>query len=222
MSDCSLQLFANNAVALLDSNISPTDLTVNVQPGLGSLFPQPTNPGEWFLVTLEDTSTPLIREIVKIIGVTGDVLTVDPLGRGYEGSTAMSWVAGNTLVDHRVTAETLRCFQSQTIPHEVETGTAIVVTATETANTLDITGQNKSCKWLVTIKTADGRISMSEILAVYRPLPSGPAFTQYARVGDAISYGLNVIGTATEMQLNITNLDTSIFVDVDVIRLQHF
>ena len=103
-----LQLFTNNAVSLLQVSISSSDTTIVLQPGQGASFPQPTNPGEYFLVTLESIAAPLNREIVKISGRAGDVLTVHPAGRAQEGTTAQAWTAVNTLVDHRITAETIR------------------------------------------------------------------------------------------------------------------
>lgn len=220
MSDCRLQIFTNNAVSLLQEDISASALLIKVQPGLGALFPQPINPGEWFVVTLETVAAPLQREIVKIIGRSGDDLIVDPAGRGWEGTTAQSWTAGEVLVDHRVTAGTLRCLQHTTNFGEPTTNVEIIVGASETTNVLDVTGPNKTCKWIVTIKTADDRICMVEILAVYKQ-PS-PIFNQYAKVGDKISFGVNVVATPTDMVLEITNNDTSNFTSVDVMRLQHY
>jgi hypothetical protein len=101
-----LQLFTNNAIALLQTSIGPSSNTIHVQAGLGAEFPQPVNPGEFFLVTLESTGAPLVREIVKITGRTGDILHVG--ARGLEGTTPQAWAAINTLVDHRITAETIR------------------------------------------------------------------------------------------------------------------
>ena len=220
MSNCHLQLFSNNAVALLNSNIAASSLTIQVQPGLGSLFPQPANPGEWFLITLETIDAPLQREIVKVIGRSGDLLIVDPAGRGYEGTTALSWVAGETLVDHRVTAETLRCFQKSTNFGDSTTGLQILVGETETASVLDVSGSNRSCKWMVTIQTADERIAMTEILAVFKS--TGPIFTQYAKVGDKVAFSISVNSVASSMVLDITNTDTEDFTCVDVIRMQHY
>jgi hypothetical protein len=101
-----LQLFTNNAISLLQVGISASSTTIQLQPGQGALFPQPTNPGEFFLVTLEDVANPNIREIVRVEGRIGDTLT--NCVRGQEGTTAQSWPAIDTLVDHRITAETIR------------------------------------------------------------------------------------------------------------------
>lgn len=222
MSDCSLQLFTNNAVALLQTSIAPTDLVIQVQPGLGSLFPQPANAGEWFLITLETISSPFQREIVKVIGRSGDTFIVDPAGRGWESTTPQSWVAAKTLVDHRVTAGTLRCFQSVSSSNFGDNthGLEIDVGDTENASSLNVTGMNKSCKWVVTVQTADDRICMIEILAVYKP--GSPIWNRYSKIGDTVSVGFDVVDATTEMILTISNTDTSYFTKVDVMRLQHY
>ena len=103
-----LQLFSNNAVSLLNASISATDTSLQVQPGLGSLFPQPSLPGEYFLVTLETLAAPFSREIIKVTGRSGDTFTFSLLDRAQEGTTAQAWTANDTLVDHRVTADTLK------------------------------------------------------------------------------------------------------------------
>jgi hypothetical protein len=94
---------------LLQNPIGPTDTVIDVQPGLGALFPQPVNPGEFFLVTLEDVNTPTIREIIAVYGRSGDTFTNCVRGQEQDrnGSTPQSWPAGTTLVDHRMTAETV-------------------------------------------------------------------------------------------------------------------
>jgi hypothetical protein len=102
------QLFTNNAVTLLALPLAATDTSMTVMTGYGTLFP---NPGvnEFFLVTLENQAA-TAREIIKVTGRTGDVFTFALADRGQEGTTAQAWGAssGNdTLVDHRVTAETM-------------------------------------------------------------------------------------------------------------------
>lgn len=101
-----LQLFSNNGVSLLASDISPSDMSIQLQAGLGKNFPRPVIPGEFFLVTLENINAPLEREIIRIIGRTGDTLVVG--ARAQEGTTAQAWTAFETLVDHRITAETIK------------------------------------------------------------------------------------------------------------------
>lgn len=103
------QLFTNNAVSLLAAPISASSTSLQVMAGYGQLFPNP-GPGEYFLITLEDQSA-TVREIIKVTSRTGDTLHFTLADRGQEGTTLHSWSAtlGNdTLVDHRITAETMR------------------------------------------------------------------------------------------------------------------
>lgn len=102
------QLFTNNAVSLLAIPISAGATSLTIMSGFGALFPQPVDPGDFFLVTLEN-ETATAREIIRVTGRTGDTFT--GLVRGQEGTTAQAWSASlgsDTLVDHRVTAETMR------------------------------------------------------------------------------------------------------------------
>ncbi len=216
------QLFTNNAVSLLAAPISASSTTLAVIAGHGALFPAITEAGHYFLVTLEN-ETATQREIIKVNGRVGDVFT--GLERGWEDTIPQNWPAGggnDTLVDHRVTAGTLQGLIHETNFGAPTTGTSIIVGDTQSANTIDTTGSNKTCKWIITIKCADGRISMAEVLAVYKPPPETPIYSIYAKVGDAVKYKINVLSTATDMSLSVENTDTSDFVEVDVIRLQHY
>ena len=104
------QLFTNNAVSLLTAPISATATSLTVMAGHGALYPQPIGDGsDYFLITLEDQSAS-VREIIKVTGRVGDTLTFSLSDRGLEGTIPRAWTssAGNdTLVDHRITAETL-------------------------------------------------------------------------------------------------------------------
>jgi hypothetical protein len=103
------QLFTNNAISLLAAPIAAGDTMLTVMAGHGSLFPQPANDGsDFFLVTLEDQFATL-REIIRVGSRYGD--TFVDIERAQEGTPALPWGAtpGNdTLVDHRITAETMR------------------------------------------------------------------------------------------------------------------
>ena len=104
------QLFSNNAVSLLTAPISETSTQLSVIPGHGALYPQPTGDGsDFFLITLEDQSA-TVREIIKVTARVGDTLYFSLSDRGLEDTTPRAWSAtlgSDTLVDHRITAETL-------------------------------------------------------------------------------------------------------------------
>lgn len=105
------QLFTNNAVSLLSAGISATDTSLIVMTGYGAQFPQPVGDGsDFFLITLEDQSA-TNREIIRVTGRTGDTFHFTLANRGQEGTPVQAWSASlgsDTLVDHRITAETMR------------------------------------------------------------------------------------------------------------------
>ena len=131
-----LQLFTNNAVSLLASPISASATNLTVMAGYGTLYPNP-GPGQYFLVTLEDQAG-LVREIIRVNGRSGDTFT--GLQRGQEGTTPQAWSASlgtDTLVDHRVTAETMRLamlLPEQTPSLEVQLNGTTVGAPAETLN----------------------------------------------------------------------------------------
>jgi hypothetical protein len=84
-------LFANNDQTTLAGAITSVALTANLSPGSGVLFPSPVT-GQYFPMTFVDAATGLLREIVYVTGVTGDVITMT---RAQEGTTALAWNAGD-------------------------------------------------------------------------------------------------------------------------------
>ena len=103
------QLFTNNAVSLLAAPIGSSSTSLTVMAGYGSLYPQPVGDGsDYFLITLEDQAA-TTREIIRVTARVGDTFT--QILRAQEGTIAQAWSASlgsDTLVDHRVTAETMR------------------------------------------------------------------------------------------------------------------
>jgi hypothetical protein len=104
------QLFANNAISLLAAPITNTATSLTVITGQGALYPQPTGDGsDYFLITLEDQAA-TIREIIKVTTRSSDTLGFLLADRGLEGTSARAWTSAagsETIVDHRITAETL-------------------------------------------------------------------------------------------------------------------
>lgn len=137
-----IQLFTNNAVSLLAAPISASNTSLTVMAGLGNLYPNP-GPGEYFLVTLEDQAGSA-REIIRVNSRSGD--TFSGLVRAQEGTIAQAWSASlgsDTLVDHRVTAETMRL--AMILPEGTTGSTSLSVQEDGTpvgaaADTLNFTG----------------------------------------------------------------------------------
>jgi hypothetical protein len=215
------QLFTNNAISLLDQPLSSSDLDIYVIPGDGALFPQPINVGDFFLVTLEDQANQ-IREIVKIIGRTGDILHIDPAGRGFEATPIINWPI-DSLVDHRITAFELRkigqihgAITDPADPNIVQTGNS------KNGDTFRISYPNNlSCKWIITVlDESTNRISIAELLAAYRGASLSPAFTVYAKTGDYLKYTVNVIANGSDMELIVNNTDT-VDLRINTIRINY-
>lgn len=111
------QLFANDAGTTLAAAISNTSVTANLAAGSGAQFPSP-GAGQWFIATLVDAATNLLREIVKVTAISGDTVT---MVRAQEGTTALSWLAGDSF-SMLLTAGSLNQFLQQssvTVPTSV-------------------------------------------------------------------------------------------------------
>lgn len=118
------QLFTNNAVTLLADPILASSTTLRVLSGYGQMFPTP-QANEFFVVTLEDQQATQ-REIIKVTERNGDVFTVL---RAQEGTPARAWDASlgaDTLVDHRITAETLQRVYDFTLPGAPVSGSEVI------------------------------------------------------------------------------------------------
>lgn len=83
--------FANNAASTLAGGITNSATTLQLAAGTGSIFP-PVAAGQAFFMTLTDAETQEVREIVLVTVRAGDVCTVV---RGAQGTTPLSWNAGD-------------------------------------------------------------------------------------------------------------------------------
>jgi hypothetical protein len=169
------QLFSNNAVSLLAAPIAATDTMMTVMTNHGTLFPQPTNDGsDYFLITLED-QTGTYREIIRVRARYGDTFT--DIQRGQEGSTQRAWSASagsDTLVDHRITAETMRLAMQLPLPPVSPSGGIQGVTVQDEgvvlpalATTLNFVGTNVSV-------TGNGATKTVTIAGTGGTGPAGP------------------------------------------------
>jgi hypothetical protein len=89
----SLRQFTDNANATLAAGISSGATSLSVTSGEGSLFPTITG-SQYFVATLIKAATPTTFEIIKVTGRSGDSFT--SIVRAQEGTTALSWNAGDT------------------------------------------------------------------------------------------------------------------------------
>ena len=119
-------LFANNATTTLAAPINSSATSLTLASGTGALFPA-LSAGQAFSITMKDTATGELTEIMYCTARTGDVCTVV---RAQEGTTALSWTTGD-FVSNALTAGIAELFlQSSSL------GTM----ATQNANAVNITG----------------------------------------------------------------------------------
>ncbi len=99
-------LSANNASTVLSAGISASATTLTVNTGTGGLFPSPVSGTSFFKLTLVDSATGTLTEIVHVTARTGDTMTIV---RGQEGTTNRLWSA-NDIAANMMTAGTLDLF----------------------------------------------------------------------------------------------------------------
>jgi hypothetical protein len=92
-------LYTNNAASALAFGITNTQTTIQVQDGMGALFPNPTG-GDYFYITVTSVSVGSSYEIMQCTARAGDVFTVV---RGAEGTSPQFFNLGDN-VQLRITA----------------------------------------------------------------------------------------------------------------------
>ena len=118
------QLFKNNATSRLTTALGAADLSFTVATGEGADFPSTTpTDANHFLVTLENAAGD--KEIVKIIGRSADVFTIDPAGRNWESSGAKAFSAGD-LVELRLTSGFIDALKAGSIVYVIDGGGATI------------------------------------------------------------------------------------------------
>lgn len=174
-------LFANRASSTLAAAITPTDTTLTVASGQGSLFPSPSS-GEVFHLALVDTSGNF--ELVRCTARSGDVFTVV---RGVEGTTPQAFSAGSR-VELRLTAEIMNNFiQGTSLP-------------TLTAD-LDL-GGNKliNVNWsAMTINASGLQVNSTPVVLNTRQITVGPGMTGGGALNADVAIGLQ-FATPAEAQ----------------------
>jgi len=103
-----LIVFENNSNGILASDIDDVTTTLTMVAGQGNNFPT-IGVDEIFFITLHNYAAQLV-EICRVTNRVADVFTVL---RGQDGTTAKAWTASTTVVQLRVTKETLEAFVQQ-------------------------------------------------------------------------------------------------------------
>jgi hypothetical protein len=122
-------LLTNNAYTTLAVGCASGDLTLTVTSS--STFPAVlTASGNWFYACLQDTFANL--EIVKVTNVTGTTWTVT---RAVGGTSARAFIAGS-VVELRVTAETLNDVTTYNVPTAVQNSAYQYIASVAGTNTI--------------------------------------------------------------------------------------
>ena len=100
-------LYANNAAGTLAAGITNASASLTLNAGQGTPFPSPTAP-QVFYMTLTDAATQTLIEIVQVTARAGDVFSIV---RAQDGTSALSWNAGD-IVSQRTIALELRGFEN--------------------------------------------------------------------------------------------------------------
>src|ERR1700679_4228298 len=94
-------LYANNAAGTLASGITAASMSLTLNAGQAAAFPAPTPP-QVFYVTLTDAATQTLIEIVKVTAVSGNIFSIV---RAQDGTTALSWNAGDIVSQRAIRLE---------------------------------------------------------------------------------------------------------------------
>lgn len=120
-------LYANNAAGTLLAGITNVATALTLNAGQGALFPALVPP-QVFYVTLTDAATQTLIEIVKVTAVAGDVFSIT---RAQDGTSALSWSAGD-IVSQRTIALELRGFENAAEGLFGTTGQNVIITPSTT------------------------------------------------------------------------------------------
>lgn len=116
-------LAANNAQSVITSGINTSATSLTVSTGAGALFPLPVAGVSYFKLTLTDSATEQLNEIVHVTSRSGDTFTIV---RGQEGTAARAWSA-NDIVANMLTAGSLAIMAQYNTPdfHNATSGRLI-------------------------------------------------------------------------------------------------
>lgn len=211
----SLLLASNNAVTTLAASISSTATSLSVVSGAGALFPNPTS-GQFFRFTLVKAGVPTTFEICLCTARSTD--TFASIQRAQEGTTALSWSAGDTVALFP-TAGDLADFaqfddlQKQLGNYAIDTGSAnaysVALSPALVAHVVGMPIRWKAAHANTGASTfTDGVGAGSLVLAPGVATPSGVIVSggMYASVWDGtqfqLSYAPNLSGYATLADLS--------------------
>ncbi|EKN3690847.1 hypothetical protein OU501_000609 [Yersinia enterocolitica] len=166
-------LSANNASTVLAAGISASATTLTVNTGTGGLFPSPVSGTSFFKLTLIDSATGTLTEIVHVTARSGDAMTIV---RGQEGTANRLWSA-NDIAANMMTAGTLDLFaQSGSLggAASLNVGTAAGTVAAGNDSRIDgaaqftqltgVIGTSRNAKMSVTAASSTATFTADELI----------------------------------------------------------
>jgi hypothetical protein len=128
-------LYVNNLSGVISGAISDVATQLTLTTGTGVNFPSPTG-GDYFLLTLaglDIDGKEISWEVIKVTTRSTDVLAIE---RGFESTTAVSWISGSR-VEMRMTAGQAGQFEAKYTQAEVDAALALKADAAATTTSLD-------------------------------------------------------------------------------------
>jgi hypothetical protein len=124
-------LAANNAQTVLAAGINSTATALTVNTGTGNLFPTPVSGTSFFKLTLVDSATGSLTEIVHVTARTGDIMTIE---RGQEGTVSRAWSA-NDIAANMMTSGTLEYLAQKGKTLQIENNLSEIASSGSSATT---------------------------------------------------------------------------------------
>lgn len=90
-------LFSNNATTTLAAPITASSPSLQVLSGAGALFPIIPQPGYAFIITMVKNGAPTTKEVIVVTGHTSGSDNFTGLIRGQDGTSALTWNAGDAV-----------------------------------------------------------------------------------------------------------------------------
>ncbi len=209
-----MQLFSNNSIARLVTNISEIATSIHIDPARANTFPDPQHFDDFFLVTLENINDPDVYEIIKISHRTGSVLHVAE--RGFEGTDPQFWSTTDTIVDHRVTAGTLDSF----LPVKKIQHSSVLANSNKVIDQFQPSSENVSYKWQITVlNPTNQKVNSFELHAVFKTPSSTIVWNKFSIIGDTIDFSITPEFNGGLIKLKIENREL-VDIVINAFRIQ--
>jgi len=193
-----LEIFTNNAITTIATGgLSISSTTLNLAPGTGNLFPNPTVGSQFFRISLTDAATRTAHEITYCTARSGDICTIV---RAQEGTVAQAWLI-NDIAGNFVTAGAMTNIAQQSA---IQNNTYISAIDTGTVNTYQI-ALTPAMQTSLEFAEVIFRVLNTNTGASTLQINTGTIYTLYGLNGTALQGGELVAGGECKAIFNGTN-----------------